>query len=175
MGLYTYGSCFRPDFNTGGNVNIGKYCSVGHDVHYYGANHPLDHASMSAYFYNKSFGGLDVNDVERKTLSIGNDVWIGHGVIIVSSCLTIGNGAVVAAGAVVTKDVPPYAIVAGVPARIIRYRFDENTILALENSRWWELSPDELMKYYSMIENPLAWANAVIKDRDIQKEGSKVC
>ena len=75
---------------------------------------------MSAYFYNKAFSGLDVKDVERHSLKIGQDVWIGHGVTIVSTCHHIGNGAVVAAGAVVTKDVPAYAIVGGVPAKKIR-------------------------------------------------------
>lgn len=89
--LYTYGSCFSPTFNTGGKVKVARYCSFGSDVHYFGSNHPVDHAVMSAYFYNKSFSGLNVNDVERKQLSVGNDVWIGHGVTIVSSCEKIEN------------------------------------------------------------------------------------
>lgn len=164
--MYTYGSCFAPTFNTGGTVEIARYCSFGSDIHYFGSNHPVNHAVMSAYFYNKSFGGLDVKDVERKKLYVGNDVWIGHGVTIVSSCEKIGNGAVIGAGSVVTRNVPPYAIVAGAPAKIIKYRFDQKTIAALENSCWWEMTPEELMKFYSLIEEPIKWAKAIIDSRN---------
>lgn len=164
--LYTYGSCFSPTFNTGGKVKVARYCSFGSDVHYFGSNHPVDHAVMSAYFYNKSFSGLNVNDVERKQLSVGNDVWIGHGVTIVSSCEKIGNGAVIGAGSVVTRDVPSYSIVAGVPAKVIKYRFDEETIDAIENSCWWKLQPEELMEFYPLIDTPLKRANAIINRKN---------
>ncbi len=162
VGLYSYGSCFEPKFNIGGKVKIGRYCSFGMDVHYFGANHPIDHAVMSAYFYNNAFSGLDVNDVKRHELHIGHDVWIGHGSSIVSFCHFIGNGAAIGAGSVVTKDIPPYAIVAGVPAKIIRYRFDEETISKLEESRWWNNTPEELMKYYDDIDKPKIWAERII-------------
>ena len=165
VGKYTYGSCFEPTFNTGGTVRIGRYCSFGTDVHYFGANHPMDHAVMSAYFYNRAFSGLDVRDVERRTLEIGHDVWIGHGATIVSSCQHIGNGAVVAAGAVVTKNVPAYAIVGGVPAKILKYRFDEIVQNKLEESRWWELAPQELYQFYGDIDQPIKWAEKVIEAR----------
>ena len=117
-------------------------------------------------FYNKNFSGLNVNDVERKQLSVGNNVWIGHGVTIVSSCKKIGNGAVIGAGSVVTRDIPPYSIVAGVPAKVIKYRFDEETIDALENSCWWKLQPEELMEFYPLIDTPLKWANAIINRKN---------
>ena len=97
VGMYSYGSCFAPTFNTGGKVDIGRYCSFGTNIHYFGADHPIDHAVMSAYFYNKTFSGCNVKDVPRNSLQIGNDVWMGYGVIIVSSCHYIGNGAVIAA------------------------------------------------------------------------------
>lgn len=160
---YTYGGCFEPSFNTGGTVRIGRYCSFGTDIHYFGADHPMDHAVMSAYFYNKAFGGLNVRDVERHALEIGNDVWIGHGATIVSTCHSIGNGAVVAAGAVVTKDVPAYAIVGGVPAKVLKYRFDEDTQAKLEKSKWWDLTPKELYAFYGDIDQPSKWAEEVIK------------
>ena len=162
---YSYGSCFDVTFNNGGTVRIGRYCSFGTDIHYFGADHPIDHAVMSAYFYNRAFGGLDVKDVERYDLEIGNDVWIGHGAVIVSACHHIGNGAVVAAGAVVTKDVPAYAIVGGVPAKVLKYRFDESTQKKLEESQWWELTPQELYKFYEYIDQPVKWAEEVKKQR----------
>lgn len=169
-GLYTYGSCFSSRFNIGGSVTIGKYCSFGDDVCYLGANHPIKHAVMSAYFYNRSFAHLEVNDVKRENLVVGNDVWIGKGAIIVSSCHSIGNGAVIAAGAVVTKDVPAYAIVAGVPARIIKYRFSEDVIKELEKSQWWNFSPEQLMIFYNNIDNPMVWARNIQNIRSLNNE-----
>lgn len=77
-------------------------------------------------------------------LEIKNDVWIGQGVTILPGCKKIGNGAIVGAGSVVTHDVPPYAIVAGNPARVLRYRFDEENIKKLEATQWWNLKLDEL-------------------------------
>ena len=109
--LFTYGGCFSEHFNNGGVVNIGRYCSIAEHVSYFGANHPTTMLSQSALFYNKTLG-LDVKDVCRSQLDIGNDVWIGYGVIITAGCKSIGNGAVIGAGAVVTKDVPPYTVVA---------------------------------------------------------------
>jgi serine acetyltransferase len=78
-----------------------------------------------------------------QAVTIGHDVWIGARVLVLGG-VNIGIGAVVAAGAVVTKDVPPYAIVAGVPARIIRYRFNEDQIRTLLETRWWDMSIAEL-------------------------------
>src|SRR5690606_40549227 len=76
-------------------------------------------------------------------VSVGSDVWIGAGSIVLDG-ISIGDGAIIAAGAVVNKDVPPYAIVGGVPARIIRYRFDEETRAALLEWRWWDLDNSKL-------------------------------
>lgn len=151
--LYSYGGCFSATFNTGGKVKVGRYCSFAQNVSYFGANHPMNYISTSAYFYNKAFAGFDVKDVQRGTLSIGNDVWVGSGTIITAGCQSIGNGAVIGAGSVVTKDVPPYAVVAGVPAKIIRYRFSEEEIQALENSKWWLLNPQSVMEHYDSIDN----------------------
>lgn len=151
--LYTYGSCFDLNFNNGGTVTIGRYCSIAANVRYFGANHPISNISTSAYWYNKSFG-LDVVDVERSTLVIGNDVWIGYGVIITAGCKNIGNGAVIGAGSVVTKDVEPYSIVAGNPAKRIRKRFSDELIRDIEKTQWWLKTPEHLYEYYEYMDSP---------------------
>ncbi|MGN8780505.1 hypothetical protein ACTNDS_16560 [Blautia sp. HCP3S3_C12] len=111
VSLYSYG-CFTTNFNyaNAGKVTVGRYCSFGSGVSYFGANHPISTFSTSPIFYRKMFG-YDVEDVPRYTLNIGNDVWCGSDAKITSGCHSIGNGAVIGAGSVVTKDVPPYAIV----------------------------------------------------------------
>lgn len=162
VGMYTYG-CFAKDFNVGGSVEVGRYCSIAGNVHYFGANHPIDMASCSAYFYNKAFG-FDVEDVPRGQLKIGNDVWIGYGTIITCRCTSIGNGAIIGAGSVVTGDIPPYAIVAGNPARILRMRFSEEEIFALEDSKWWLKKPSDIMKYYSSIKDISYFSAQIYKD-----------
>ena len=162
VGEYSYGGCMQPGFNIGGEVSVGRYCSIANNVHYFGANHPLGSVSTSAYFYNKKFG-LDVKDVQRSKLIIGNDVWIGYGTLITMNCRVIGNGAVVGAGSVLTHDVPPYAVVAGNPARIIKYRFSEKERLDLEKSEWWNFSPNEVMKGYYCFDNIDAFCSEIKK------------
>lgn len=161
--LYSYG-CFDSDLNyaSGGEIFIGRYCSFAKNVRYFAANHPVDYVSMSPYFYNKAFG-YDVNDVERGKLYIGNGVWCGYGVLITSGCEHIGNGAVIAAGSVVTHNVPPYAIVAGNPARILRYRFESDVIQIIDKSQWWELEPNILIKLYDVINDPIVFCQRVME------------
>ena len=161
--MYTYGGCFDKHFNLNGKVKIGKYCSIGQNVRYLAGNHPLNHASTSPYFYNTEWAKRDVKDIERGSLEIGNDVWIGYGTIITSKCTKIGNGAVIGAGTIVTKDVPPYAVVVGNPGRVIKYRFDEDTIKLLNKSEWWNLRPDQTIEFYDYIENPVEFANKVLE------------
>lgn len=158
--LYTYGPWWKRDFNIGGEVSIGRYTSIANGVHYFGANHPTDTFSTSAIFYNKIFG-YKVDDIKRSKLNIGNDVWIGSNVQILCGCKKIGNGAVIGAGAVVTKDVPPYSIVVGVPGRVIKYRFEKKIIDRFMDSNWWKYSPDILMKYYKFKDNPQEFLNKV--------------
>jgi len=166
IGMHTYGSCFVSGFNTGGTVEIGRYCSFGPDVHYFGANHPMSAASMSPYFYQKSWGGDKVKDIERFKLTVGNDCWIGYGTIITAGCRSIGNGAVIGAGSVVTHDVAPYTVVAGNPARVIRKRFDDETIELLEKSQWFLLEPEKLLEYYDYLYDPRRFAEAVIDGKN---------
>jgi acetyltransferase-like isoleucine patch superfamily enzyme len=126
------------------NANVGAYCSIANDVCIGLGRHPKENFSTSPLFYRVkntfkvSVVALDLNFDEYSPITIGNDVWIGARVILVDG-VTIGDGAIVAANSVVTKDVPAYAIVAGVPAKIVSYRFDKNKIKDLLNSKWWDL------------------------------------
>lgn len=130
-------------------AQIGAFCSIGPDVNVGGlGNHPIKWISTHPAFYSilkqsgKTFVTSDLFD-ELKPNKIGNDVWIGASALILDG-ISIGDGAIVAAGAVVTKDVPPYAIVGGVPAKVIRYRFSEEVIASLLEWQWWEL-PDVVL------------------------------
>ena len=131
------------------NCQIGKFCSVAGGVKIGLGKHPLDKISTSPVFYsNKNRMGIkwnnDLTVSESSRTHIGNDVWIGTNAIIVGG-VRVGTGAVIAAGAVVTKDVPPYAVVAGVPARVIKYRFSQDVIDALLNCQWWNLPESDLI------------------------------
>lgn len=165
--LYTYGFCFKPAFCLGGAVHIGRYCSIANNVYYVGDSHMTQAISTSPYFFNNGFSKKyrHVNDVKKGSLNIGNDVWIGTNVTILSKCNSIGNGAVIGAGSVVTKNIPAYAIVAGNPAKVIRYRFDENTIKYIEDSKWWERKPEELLKYYEYYLEPIDFIKHLNSER----------
>lgn len=115
-------------------TKIGKYVSIAQNVVIGLGNHPINFISTNPCFYSND---QDLSKELNKPCYIGNDVWIGRNVMIKNG-IKIGNGAIIGAGAVVTKDVPDYAIVAGVPAKIIKYRFDENTIKLLLESKWWD-------------------------------------
>ena len=129
VGAHSYG-CFDPvRFPKG--TTVGRYVSVGPDVVAYRRNHPLDRLSLHPYFYNPQHGATQASDVATAALDIGDDAWLGARAIILPGCRRIGRGAVVAAGAVVTRDVPDYALVAGNPARVIRFRFDAAVYPAL--------------------------------------------
>ena len=127
----------------GGEVIVGNYCQLGADVAIHTTNHPVSY--MSTYINQNLFKGELKTLKETNKVTIGNDVWIGHNVIIVGN-VTIGNGAILAAGCVVTKDVPPFTIVGGVPAKIIKKRFSDHIIQEIEALQWWNLSNIELEK-----------------------------
>ena len=115
-------------------------------------------------FTRKLGGGDIVRDIKRNELIIGNDCWIGYGVIITSSCHNIGNGAVIGAGTILTKDVEPYSIVVGNPGRKIKSRFNTETIELLEQSKWFDLGPTDLLKFYSWINSPNEFALRIINE-----------
>lgn len=129
------------------NAHIGKYCSIADYAVIGIGDHPTNTLSTSPfqYMYNniQALGNIVVpksNLIKReaKKIFIGNDVWIGYRAFIKAG-IKIGDGAVIGAGAVVTKDVEPYAIVGGVPAKLIKYRFDENIRKELLELKWWDL------------------------------------
>lgn len=140
------------------NTTIGKFCSIGPNFMCGLALHPIDSFSTSPYFYS-NIGQCGEKILskslieEYKTVVIENDVFIGANCTVLGG-VKIANGAVVAAGAVVTNDVPPYAIVGGVPARIIRYRFEKNIVRDLLKSEWWNLPKEELKLIQPFIFNP---------------------
>tara|TARA_R110002126_G_scaffold286935_3_gene439235 strand:- start:11582 stop:12253 length:672 start_codon:yes stop_codon:yes gene_type:complete len=133
------------------NADIGKFCSIANDVMIGLGNHPIDYFSTSPLFYKKKSGfntkivQNDLKFVEYKQITIENDVWIGARATILDG-VTIGNGAIIAAGALVSKDVPAYAIVGGIPAKVIKYRFEKSKIVALLSEKWWDLSLEEIKK-----------------------------
>jgi len=130
-------------------TTIGKFCSIAAHTRINPGNHPLQRVALSHFTYRSSSYDMGPDDAEffnwRRSFRcvMGNDVWIGHGAIILPG-VKLGNGAAVGAGAVVTKDVPPFAIVVGNPGRVLRYRFSPEIIAALERISWWDWEHDKL-------------------------------
>ena len=141
--LYTHGECFVPGA-CDRHTTVGRYCSIASGVRTMNRNHPLEFKSTHAFFFNPILGYCREDLVDFIPLEIGNDVWIGANALILPHVRTIGNGAVIAAGAVVNKDVPPYAVVVGNPARVVRFRFPKEVIEELMASRWWDKPIEEL-------------------------------
>lgn len=131
------------------NVKIGSYTSIAKGLNAGFGNHPIKRFSTSPIFHSidnvfkKKY--INSNNFESiKEINIGNDVWIGLNVTLLDG-VNIGDGSIIAAGAVVTKDVLPYSIVGGVPAKLIKMRFDHETKNILQNSRWWIKQPNEVI------------------------------
>lgn len=154
VGAHSYGPCVFPGAFPPG-VTIGRYVSVGPGVRVFRRNHPMERLSMHPYFYNRELGLVEEDTIESRPLAIDHEAWIGENAIITPGCERIGIGAVIGAGAVVTKDVDDFAIVAGNPAKVIRTRFDEATIERLLESAWWERSKDEFARFTSELTRPL--------------------
>lgn len=144
VGMYSYG-CFCPQRIAAG-TRIGRYCSIAETVRVLNGNHGLHFLTLHPFTYNTTLGVVDKETITRTRCVIEDDVWIGHNAMILPNVSRVGRGAVIAAGAVVTKDVAPYAIVAGNPARVLRMRFDEELIAQIEASRWWEWDKAELAR-----------------------------
>ncbi|QJD88248.1 CatB-related O-acetyltransferase [Cohnella herbarum] len=168
IGKYSYGAdkhCYPGALI----ASIGAFCSINEHSLIGMANHPTTLISTHPFLYysGKTIGNGIPNDLlEKKILSgdwesntknervvIGNDVWIGAGTIILPS-VEIGNGAIIAAGAVVTKDVPDYAIVGGVPAKVIKYRFSPEEISILNRVKWWDWLDEKIASMSDFLKHP---------------------
>ena len=148
-------------------AEVGKFCSVATGCLIGLAAHHLRGLSTSPVFTERDnptgFRWTEAHEEDvLRPVSIGNDVWIGTRVIVLGG-VTIGNGAVIGAGSVVTRDVPPYAVVAGTPARLIRYRFEEPVIRRLEELRWWDKPEEELKRALPLFQQ------TSFSDRELEK------
>ena len=145
------------------NCDVGAFCSIASRVSIGGVRHPTEFVSTSPVFLSHrdsvkaKFADHEYLPVVRTT--VGNDVWIGEGVFIKAGVI-IGDGAVVGMGAVVTKDVAPYSIVAGNPARLIRLRFDHDVVEAFLKMKWWDLPDAELHRLGGFFNDPQALLRA---------------
>jgi len=146
--------CFDP-YRMQAKTTIGRYTGIYPTVMIRNADHPRNTISTNALFYHPAYGFVSGYECDRKQVTIGNDVWIGHNATILYPTKTIGDGAVIAAGSVLVEDVPPYAIVAGYPAKVVKYRFSKERIEELLKSRWWDASLEELEPVSNQFMEPL--------------------
>ncbi len=158
---------------------IGRFCSIASNVTFLSKTHPVQgfiSSHPSFYSIKKQCGFSYVNKQKFNeepmlsncdySIEVGNDVYIGYGATIIGPC-RIGDGAVIAAGAVVTGDVPDYAIVGGVPAKIIKYRFSKDDISFLQSLKWWN-KPSEWIKKYSNDFDSVYKLKRAIKNKELR-------
>lgn len=191
LGIHTdiqrYAMCYYTSFGdytyTGRNFvswhcKIGKFCSVSWNVSIGGANHDYNRISQHAFLYARQFDlmGDDVEGYNRfeDECSVGNDVWIGCNVVICRG-VHIGDGAVIAAGSVVTKDVEPYTIVAGVPAKKIKERCPQVLAERLMETAWWNLAPEIIKDNFQLFNKPICEETvALIEDLTCKNSYNKM-
>ncbi len=167
-GSMGYGSYIAPNCKI--HAHIGRFTSIAPDVECNHGTHPigLPNVTTSPMFFStqKQTGTTFADSMKfqefKPTIEIGNDVWIGQKVFMVGG-IKIGDGAVVLAGAVVTKDVPPYAIVGGVPAKVMKYRYDEETIKFLLKVQWWNKDIEWLKEHWQLLNDMEAFKEYFMK------------
>ena len=137
------------------HAKVGAFCSISWNVTIGGANHDYSRIAQHSFLYDFSHSlrpAIYESSYDRfsKPVIVGNDVWIAAGVVVTRG-VTIGDGAVVGANAVVTHDIPPYAIVTGVPAKVIKYRFEEKIITVLLKLKWWDWPEEKIKKNFLIL------------------------
>lgn len=154
MGVGTYGNPNIHFWDRNSVLTVGNYCSIAEGVTFVlGGGHNLEY--VSTFPFTVQYSECKPTDeiihpTTKGDIEIGSDVWIGTNALILSG-VKIGNGAVVGAGSVVVTNVPDYAIVIGNPARLLRYRFTDSEILALQELEWWNWSKDRVLSKYQML------------------------
>lgn len=149
------------------NTTIGKFCSIGPNVQIVLGKHPSNLVSSHPMFYsnNKPFKTFSdktyINEFDN--VEIGHDVWIGEGVLIPGG-IKVGNGAIITARSVVTKDVEPYSIVGGVPAKHIKFRFEESFIKDINNSEWWNWDSVKLRDNFKLFHDHKLFCSYLLKN-----------
>ncbi len=159
MGEGTYGNP-RVVYFAGdtAKVTVGKYCSISEGVEFLpGGQHNIDW--LSTFPFREAFNlhgrRVDGHPATKGDILVGNDVWLGRGARILSGC-TVSDGAVIGAYSVVTSDIPPYGVAVGAPARTIRFRFSEETIADLLESRWWDWPQEKILANVNLLNSPPA-------------------
>lgn len=155
IGKYTYG--YEQFYNQSKSIeSIGAFCSFALNVNFTTGNHPLHYITTSPIVYRKRFSMLEADNLEDfndKKVTIGNDVWIGRDTTILPG-VNIGNGAIIGAGSIVNRDVPDYSIVAGVPAKVIKFRFKPSEIELLNLKKWWNWKDESIRESIGLFKNP---------------------
>lgn len=152
IGRNTYGKPQIISWGEGAIFRIGAFCSIAHGVKIFlGGEHRTDWVTTYPFNYLwESAKHIKGHPKTKGDVIIGNDVWIGDGAVILSG-VTVGDGAAIGTNAVVAKDIPPYAIAAGNPVRIVRKRFDEETIHRLLKIRWWKWEDKLIEKFIPLL------------------------
>lgn len=173
IGEYTHGvpTIYRYDNFT--QLTIGKFCSIADGVKFMlGGEHLIHRVSTYAFYQEPELFPENGGWIEnvKGDIVIGNDVWIGRDVLLLSG-VKVGDGAVIGAGTVVAKDVPPYAVVVGNPSKVIKYRFENIQIKALEKIQWWNWPIEKINRYISLVcsENIDDFLNLILGDDWKQK------
>jgi len=153
IGEYTNinGPCYIAAYKQA-PVYIGKYCAIAHNLRIRTRNHDMDYANLQDKL-QIAITGKDLAKF-KGPVNVGNNVWIGDNVIILSG-VSIGDGAVIGAGSVVTKSIPPFAVAAGVPAIVRKFRFSEHIIEQLLEIKWWDWPIEKILKNKKLFATPL--------------------
>lgn len=154
VGEHTYGKIVVDAYEgSESKITIGKYCSISRDVRFInGGIHPIDWVSLYPFRIKwKMEGALaDGMPATKGPIQVMNDVWIGTGSTILSG-VTIGNGAIIMAGSIVTRDIPAFTIVGGIPAKPVKKRFSDEEIQALEEIKWWDWSEEKIKENVDLL------------------------